>query len=142
MHLEALTLLKCVCEEIRSLHDSNVFKSFTKDALINATRLGIHEVIEEIVDSYPKSIWVWDNENITIFQRAVIDRHENVFNLLYQMGDYKRYHLLVRDKHEDTMLHLAGRLVPAARRKLDLVPGAALQMQRELQWFEVRHLTF
>ncbi|XP_058216904.1 ankyrin repeat-containing protein NPR4-like [Rhododendron vialii] len=35
--------------------------------------------------------------------------------------------MLVRDNHEDTMLHLAGRLAP--RIKLDLVPGAALQMQ-------------
>ncbi|KAF7143131.1 hypothetical protein RHSIM_Rhsim05G0147100 [Rhododendron simsii] len=130
-------------QEIRSLHDSNVFKSYAKDALIIAARLGIHEVIEEIVDSYPKLIWTRDdNDDRTIFQRAVIERHENVFNLLYQMGDYKRYlmlvqdnHLmLVRDTHEDTMLHLAGRLAP--RIKLDLVPGAALQMQRELQWFK------
>ncbi|XP_058216907.1 uncharacterized protein LOC131327792 [Rhododendron vialii] len=146
MHHEALTLLKCVCEKIRSLRNSMHFKSFAEDALISATRLGIHEVIEEIVDSYPKLIWMRDNDNRTIFQRAVIERHENVFNLLYQMGDYKRYLMLVQDKnfllaqenHEDTirdtMLHLAGRLAP--RIKLDLVPGAALQMQRELQWFK------
>ncbi|KAG5549337.1 hypothetical protein RHGRI_014629 [Rhododendron griersonianum] len=139
IHLEALTLLKCVCKESRSLNDSNVFK-FAKDALIVATRSGIHEVIEEIVDSYPQLIWTGDNDNHKLFQQAVIHRHENVFNFLYQMGDHKQYITMRRDKLDDTMLHLAGKLAP--QRKLDLVPGAALQMQRELQWFKVRHLTF
>ncbi|KAE9447477.1 hypothetical protein C3L33_20625, partial [Rhododendron williamsianum] len=70
----------------------------------------------------------------------IIHRHENVFNLLYQMGDHKQYITMRFDNLGDTMLHLAGRLAP--QRKLDLVPGAALQMQCELQWFKVRHLTF
>ncbi|KAE9446716.1 hypothetical protein C3L33_21389, partial [Rhododendron williamsianum] len=34
-----------------------------------------------------------------------------------------------------SMLHLAGQLAPP--NKLNLVPGAALQMQRELQWLKV-----
>ncbi|KAE9448144.1 hypothetical protein C3L33_19958, partial [Rhododendron williamsianum] len=142
MHLEALTLLKFVCDEVRSLDDSGAFSSFTKDPVISATKLGIHEVIEEILDSFPETIWMTDNDNRTLFERAVINRNENVFNLLYQMGDHKLYIKRVHDYGgpRDTIWHLAGRLAP--QRKLDLIPSAALQMQRELQWFQVRHLTF
>ena len=43
-------------------------------------------------------------------------------NVLTKMGIYN-------------LLHLAGQLAPI--HKLNLVSGAALQMQRELQWFQV-----
>ncbi|XP_052198339.1 uncharacterized protein LOC127805629 [Diospyros lotus] len=41
---------------------------------------------------------------------------------------------LRHDKKNNNMLHLAGRLAPPS--KLNLIPGAALQMQHELQWFK------
>lgn len=46
-------------------------------------------------------------------------------------------HLLktVVHKNENNLLHYAGQLAPM--HKLNLVTGAALQMQQEFQWFEV-----
>ncbi|KAJ8756074.1 hypothetical protein K2173_024621 [Erythroxylum novogranatense] len=43
----------------------------------------------------------------------------------------KHYVISYRDKARDNLLHLAGRLEPSNR-----ISGAALQMQRELQWFK------
>ncbi|CAL5328637.1 unnamed protein product [Camellia sinensis] len=91
--------------------------------------------IEEIVNSFPRAILAKDSEDRNIFQLAVIKRHENVFNLLYQMGEYKQYITRLEDDNENTLLHLVGNQAPIE--KLNVVPGAALQMQRKLQWFKV-----
>ncbi|CAL5328661.1 unnamed protein product [Camellia sinensis] len=114
MHLQAIQLVKSLCEKIRSSNDS--------------------KVVEEVVESFPQAIWYVDKDNYNIFGLAVIYRCENVFNLIYQMCGHKQAMMVTRDKNGNNMLHLAGRLAPFD--KLNLVPGAALQMQLELQWFK------
>ncbi|GFS33784.1 ankyrin repeat family protein [Actinidia rufa] len=133
-HYHALQLAKCLCKEIQSLNGSNDYESFAKDPLFTAAKLGVHEVVEEIVDLFPSLVWARDSDNCSIFHHAIVQRHENVFNLLYQMSEHKKMITSFRDNNENTTLHLAGKLAPP--NKLNLVPGAALQMQRELQWFE------
>ncbi|GFS33770.1 ankyrin repeat family protein [Actinidia rufa] len=133
-HYQALQLAKCLCKEIQSLNNSNYYESLAKGPLFTAAKLGVHEVVEEIVDSFPSLVWARDSDNYSIFHHAIVLRHENVFNLLYQMSEHKRVITVSIDKSNNTTLHWAGRLAP--RNKLNLVPGAALQMQRELQWFE------
>ncbi|KAH7851447.1 hypothetical protein Vadar_011703 [Vaccinium darrowii] len=133
-HQQALLLVRYLIKEILSLNDLNQYDSLATDAVLNATKLGIHEVVEEIVQSVPKLAWVRDTENRSLFQRAVTERHENIFNLIYQMS-YHRYSAITDiDESGNTILHLAGQLAPA--KKLNLITGAALQMQRELQWFK------
>ncbi|KAF7142952.1 hypothetical protein RHSIM_Rhsim05G0008000 [Rhododendron simsii] len=133
-HQQALQLVRYLIKEMLSLNDLNEYDSLATNAIVSATRLGIHEVVEEIVQSVPKLAWVRDSENRSLFQRAVTERHENIFNLIYQMSDHKHCATLVMDKSGNTILHLAGQLAPL--KKLNLVNGAVLQMQRELQWFQ------
>ncbi|KAI8017134.1 Ankyrin repeat-containing protein ITN1 [Camellia lanceoleosa] len=133
-HNQALKLVKYLCEQVRSLEDLKAYRSLAKVPLLEAAKLGIHEIIEEIVNSFPRAITAHDSENGNIFQLAVIKRHENVFNLLYQMGEYKQYITRFGDDKGNTLLHLVGKQAPIE--KLNVVPGAALQMQRELQWFK------
>ncbi|KAF5800707.1 putative PGG domain-containing protein [Helianthus annuus] len=45
-------------------------------------------------------------------------------------------HKIMKDKDGNNLLHLAAQLAPI--HKLNVVSGAALQMQRELQWFKLR----
>ncbi|GMP36781.1 hypothetical protein CsSME_00008792 [Camellia sinensis var. sinensis] len=138
MHFQAIQLVKSLCEKIGSSNDSEVYELICY-VILTATRYGIHEVVEEVVESFPQAIWYVDNDGYNIFGLAVIYRCENVFNLIYQMSGHKQDMMFVVDKNWNTMLHLAGRLAPFD--KLNLVPGAALQMQRELQWFkEVENL--
>ena len=138
MHDQALQLAKCFCKEIQSLNDSNAYELHAKDPLFRAAKLGVHEVVEVIVDSFPSLVWARDSENRSIFHHAILQRCENVFNLLYQMSEHKRFMTIFRDNDNNTTLHMAGRLAP--QHTLNLVPGAALQMQRELQWFEVIYI--
>ncbi|XP_028084573.1 uncharacterized protein LOC114285693 [Camellia sinensis] len=133
-HNQALQLVKYLCEQVRSLEDLKAYRSLAKRPLLVAAKLGIHEIIEEIVNLFPRAILAKDSEDRNIFQLAVIKRHENVFNLLYQMGEFKQYFTRLEDDNGNTLLHLVGNQAPIE--KLNVVPGAALQMQRELQWFK------
>jgi hypothetical protein len=134
MHHHALHLLRYLVREMMNLNDLDAYDSLATDAIVNAARLGIHEVVEEIVESVPKLSCARDLENRSIFQLAVIERHEDIFNLIYQMTDHSNSVTMDIDEFGNNILHLAGRLAPP--HKLNLVSGAALQMQRELQWFK------
>ncbi|KAF7143361.1 hypothetical protein RHSIM_Rhsim05G0008700 [Rhododendron simsii] len=134
MHQHALQLVRFLVKEIVILNDLSMYDSLEKKVVVNAARLGIHEVVEEIVESIPKLAWARDSDCRSIYQRAVIERHENVFNLIHQMSDRKHCVSMDIDKSGNNILHIAGRLAPL--HKLNQVSGAALQMQRELQWFK------
>nr|GMD82391.1 ankyrin repeat-containing protein NPR4-like [Ipomoea batatas] len=75
-----------------------------------------------------------DGNGQNILHIAIENRCENVFNLV--CGTTGLLHALSdnRDNNSNNIVHLAGKLAP--RHKLNLVSGAALQMQRELQWFK------
>ncbi|XP_059635949.1 uncharacterized protein LOC132278153 [Cornus florida] len=133
-HHQALELVKCLCKGYYSFGDYNVVWEFVTSSFPEAARLGIHEVLQELVGTNPNSVWSCDANQRYTFQIAVINRNENVFNLIYHIGGQKQYITQFRDKSNNTILHLAGKLAPP--HKLNLVSGAALQMQRELQWFK------
>ncbi|XP_057543848.1 ankyrin repeat-containing protein NPR4-like [Amaranthus tricolor] len=134
IHRNAILLTRSLSDEILQLDDAKAFEMFREPLLI-AAKLGTHEIIEEIVEAFPPAIWASDDENRNIFELAVLHRRENVFNLIYQMSNYK--HLITRHTNKNdnnNILHLAGQLPSPDR--LKLVSGSALQVQRELQWFE------
>ncbi|KAJ4718651.1 Ankyrin repeat [Melia azedarach] len=67
------------------------------------------------------------------FQQAsqVIHRQENIFKLVSKIGPRKQFEANYKGDKDGNILHLAATSAPARE-----VPGAALQMQRELQWFQ------
>ncbi|XP_058198590.1 uncharacterized protein LOC131314115 [Rhododendron vialii] len=134
MHLLTLELLKCFCEGIASLQDSAKHSSLTREAIMSAARNGIPEIVHEIVESFPSVLWTKDEDGRRVFEKAVLERQENAFNLVYQMGKYSREFVLQHYDEGNNILHLAGKLAPPT--KLSQISGAALQMQLELQWFE------
>ncbi|XP_058215881.1 protein ACCELERATED CELL DEATH 6-like isoform X1 [Rhododendron vialii] len=138
IHHQALNLVKCLCEEVVKTDFPNAAKIFT-EPLRNATCLGIHEIVEEILESFPSAIHLRSERDQSLFHLAIVYRRENVFNLIYQMEEDRRARafLSMPDASTNNALHSAGNL--ALQQQLLLrasAPGAALQMQRELQWFE------
>ncbi|XP_073277843.1 uncharacterized protein [Primulina huaijiensis] len=101
---------------------------------LSAASSGNSEIVEEILEYFPHAIWSIDPMGHNIFLLAVINRRENVFNLLYQMSEHKKLATQLTDNEGNNILHLVGKLAPPAQ--LHLVSGAALQMQRELQWYK------
>ncbi|KAH6832896.1 hypothetical protein C2S53_020721 [Perilla frutescens var. hirtella] len=104
---------------------------------MSASRLGIKEVVEIIVETFPSAIFSAENDiKQTFLNLAVQNRCEKVFNyLMYQTGNHRYIYLdHIGSYDENSILHLAASLAPP--HKLNLVTGAALQMQRELQWYK------
>ncbi|KAL9669758.1 hypothetical protein QQ045_007307 [Rhodiola kirilowii] len=129
-HTEALGLLKAMCDRVISCH-GDCFK-LLEDPVRTAAKLGIHEFVAETLSQSPELIWSFDDENRhSIFHIAVLNRHEKIFSIIGKMFTHKHPTAALRDKDENNILHLAGRLGPCSE-----VSGAALHMQRELQWFK------
>nr|GEV06822.1 ankyrin repeat-containing domain, PGG domain protein [Tanacetum cinerariifolium] len=82
----------------------------------------------------PKAILSTDKNGYDIIQLAVIHRSERIYNLIYDIGERITLYRTVMDSSKNNILHLAGRLAPSG--KLNKITGAALQLQRELQWRE------
>ncbi|KAM3694304.1 hypothetical protein ACJW31_07G047900 [Castanea mollissima] len=95
---------------------------------------GNAEFIDILIHTYPHIVWTTDDFHRSLFHIAVINRQHSVFNLLNEAFVVKEIILAYVDAYQQSILHLAGKLAPSSR--LNLVPGAALQMQRELMWFK------
>lgn len=137
MHDKVLELVKQLCNVIAA--DKNDYRTpylILKRPLLLAAELGIYQIVEEIIKSYPDAIWFTNEKNQNLFHLAVMNRQEKVFNLIYQMPDHKHLLLMSQDVDKNNILHLAGKLAP--ENKLNVIAGAAFQMQRELQWYKVR----
>ncbi|TXG65817.1 hypothetical protein EZV62_007092 [Acer yangbiense] len=106
-----------------------------KNPVLTAARLGIHEFVNEVLKAYPNSALFRDEERNNIILLAVSYRKEKVFSLTHDkvasIRDLKDY---FSDSEGSNILHLAAKFVPSSQ-----VPGSALQMQRELQWFKFKH---
>nr|GEX40666.1 ankyrin repeat family protein [Tanacetum cinerariifolium] len=133
-HNKALKVLKYICKEVGKTDDDNVIRKHYTEAVIHALEHDNSEAIEEVVRSFPRAIWTKHN-GYGLIHSAVINRCKNVYSYLVhgEIGD-KHTHKICTDNDGNNLLHLAGKLAPID--KLNQISGAALQMQREIQWFE------
>ncbi|KAK4852533.1 hypothetical protein QYF36_024888 [Acer negundo] len=103
-----------------------------KKPVLIAAKLGIHEFVHEVLKANQCSALFRDEERRNIFLLAISYRKEKVFSLIHdQMSSIRDYTTNCRDSEDDNILHLAAKFVPSSQ-----IPGSALQMQRELQWFK------
>lgn len=137
MHIQALELVQQLWDKILSLDDPKIGELIRTPSrlLFTAAELGIVEFITVLIRSYPDLIWKVNDQSQTIFHVAVAHRQEKIFNLIYEIGAHKDYIAAYKDENNNNMLHLAGKLAPSNRLKID--SGAAFQLQRELHWFKV-----
>ncbi|KAL9691075.1 hypothetical protein QQ045_011492 [Rhodiola kirilowii] len=124
-------LMKVMITAILHVGEHSVAFNVLGAALSAATKHGIHELIEECLSRYPGLIW-HHVEGLPLFMAAIKYRHVKVFNLVHQVTGY--VHFVTKKFGKDNALHLVGR--KASPHRLSTVTGAALQMQRELQWYQ------
>lgn len=109
--------------------------------MLIAARLGVHEIIEEITETFPEALYSMEDSDMRdLCHTAIENRSDKVFYLIYHAIDLKHQYLNLTDTDENNPLHKAARLAP--QHKLNLVPGAALQMQREIEWYKVCSLCY
>ena len=109
-------------------------------AILRAIKGGIFYFVFEMVKADPQLVRSSDSKSTSIFSVVVQYRHAKIFSLICGL-DIKSALTSSRDSsNKNNLLHMAGMLAPST--SINDIPGAALQMQRELQWFKVISLTF
>ncbi|PWA39129.1 Ankyrin repeat-containing protein [Artemisia annua] len=102
--------------------------------LFVAAEMGNTKFIVELIRKYPDLIWKQNDDGLSLFHVAVAHRHQDIYNLLYEIGSMRDLIVVLKDKDGNNMLHLVGKTFEKSR--LQDVSGAAFQMQRELLWYK------
>ncbi|PWA41837.1 ankyrin repeat-containing domain, PGG domain protein [Artemisia annua] len=131
---DALSLLTDVCLLTRRSISSSLHKNYYTNPILEATRQNSPEVVKIIVYLIPDAFWIASEDGHNVIQYAVINRSEKIYNLLNEMSEHKNVYKTSKDSFGNNLLHLAARLAPAE--KLNLISGAALRIQYELQWYK------
>ncbi|KAM7470118.1 hypothetical protein LguiA_008301 [Lonicera macranthoides] len=136
IHQQALELVKHLCTEIVNKEHSKVVEILA-EPLFRAATVGIHEIVEEILDSFPSAVHLQNHRKQSIFHVAIVNRREMVFNIIYQFEGASSSFLAIPDGSGNVGLHLAGYFGPEQSQGLTAsAAGPVLQIQREMQWFQ------
>ncbi|XP_075096940.1 uncharacterized protein LOC107790019 isoform X9 [Nicotiana tabacum] len=122
-------------DDIKSVLNTEVSKTKATPLLV-ASKMGIVEMVTEILKKFPIAIQDTDSDEKNILLLAVEHRQTAVYNWLIgqKYPECVFYHV---DKQENNAVHLA-----ASFQKHDLwrIPGTALQLQGERKWYKyVKH---
>ncbi|XP_014519691.1 uncharacterized protein LOC106776734 [Vigna radiata var. radiata] len=131
---EFLQILRYYKDIVSKLNSSQLRDYLVYDAMLEAAKHGNVEFINAMWEANHDLLWAMDNHGRDIFSYAVLHRKHNVFQLMHTLCGNKDIINYSTDMFGNNLLHLAARLGPLS--DLNLRPGAALQMQREIQWFK------
>ncbi|KAF2320471.1 hypothetical protein GH714_027595 [Hevea brasiliensis] len=137
MHEQALELYRLIWEKISLFDDqelSPLMYGNSTGLMFIAAEQGNAQFLATLLSSYPSLAFEVNENGYTIFHIAILHRHMNVFKLIYEIASLKYFVNMKKDKEGNNMLHLAGKLAAPGRQ--NVVPGAALQLQRDLLLFE------
>ncbi|XP_048325371.2 uncharacterized protein LOC107413233 isoform X2 [Ziziphus jujuba] len=139
VHVQTFQLVHQMCATTTSLDEIQLEACFVYDALFRAVDRGNVEFVISMLKANQELVEICDELWRNIFMRAILNRQANVFNLIHRL-DSKLAAATAIDRHGNNMLHLAGMLAPDPQLNQisgpNKISGAALQMQRELQWFK------
>ncbi|KAM5554328.1 hypothetical protein ABKV19_022613 [Rosa sericea] len=133
IHTRSSEFLDHMCETIKHLDRSELQTAGVNKAIFQAVERGISEFITKILTTRPELVRRTNEKNRSIFHVAVEYRQEKIYNLIYGLSTKDVFATHV-DTSNNNMLHMAAMLPPSEQ--LNGITGAALKMQRELQWFK------
>ncbi|XP_024640501.2 uncharacterized protein [Medicago truncatula] len=136
MHRLVLEILNCLSQKIQEFKESELREASAYDAILKAAKHGNIEFIVAMKKANPDLLWSIDKNKRGIFSHAILNRRKEVFQLIHDASVNGRKEI-VRcrvDAFDNTLLHLAGNLGPSF--DLHRRSGPALQMQREILWFQ------
>ncbi|KAJ6741918.1 CASKIN [Salix viminalis] len=138
VHKQALDLIRYLWEQVILLDDETISCQIGKPwpLIFTAAERGNLDFLTILIRMYPDLIFKVDQNTYSIFHIAILNRHEDIFKMIYQIGSIKNVITIYKDGEGNNMLHLAARVLQSPSR-LNVIPGAALQLQHELLWFEV-----
>ena len=138
-HFLSNELLSRMKEQLSISNNQQIRTGLVRDAIVRATREGIFVFVFEMVKADPLFFWNRDARSRNIFSVAVQYRRAKIFSLIYGLNMKNSLARATDSFYGNNLLHMAGMFKDSTLHK-DIL-GAALQMQRELQWFKVSSLT-
>ncbi|XP_027151534.1 uncharacterized protein LOC113751647 [Coffea eugenioides] len=106
-------------------------KNRMPDPLIQATRLGIIEVVQEILSVYPEAAYTFDGKGRNILQIAVEEEKWFLYDYLMTSGTNMDRMLSAIDHEGNSIIHLA-----AHQESPPSTPPGVLEMMWEVLWFK------
>lgn len=140
IHVRVDEFLQCAMKTIKLKRLQN---TSAQVGLAIAIEQGHVEVITHLCRANPSLVHDIEIEHLesTVFQLAIEHRQENIFSLIYKFDKHGQQRILSEtDNCRNNMLHLVGNF--SQHTQINHIRGAALQMQRELQWFKVRNFLY
>ncbi|KAH9680733.1 ANK REP REGION domain-containing protein [Citrus sinensis] len=114
--------------------DKNARRSRRKETpILVAAKMGVTEMVKKILDTFPVAMWDLDPAEKNILLLAIENRRTSVYNLLLSRKALGQTIFWQVDNQGNSALHLAAKYgdhLPL------LFPGAALQVQWEIKWFQ------
>ncbi|KAI3955758.1 hypothetical protein MKW98_006118, partial [Papaver atlanticum] len=135
MHQKVMGLLEVMLKQFEDSTASEKEEFLeSSDVLKKALQSGTTDFVVRCLEKFPELI-SHKTGNESILQVAVEERNDEVLNFMFKLsGDRMDDLVSRRDEDGNNILHYVAKL-PASHH-LNLVLGAPLQMQREMQWFE------
>ncbi|KAG2673957.1 hypothetical protein I3760_13G113200, partial [Carya illinoinensis] len=133
IHVQSHKLLCQICEVISNSDEQERTDSHVYGAIICAVKSGIIEFVFEMLRENPDLVWTGDERGRNIFSLAVLHRQAKILSQLFELH-LSTTRTCSLDVNGNGMLHMAG--MSERSTMLNRIPGAALQMQKELQWFK------
>ncbi|PNX60961.1 ankyrin repeat protein [Trifolium pratense] len=102
--------------------------------MLYAAKNGSVEFINAMREVNPDLLSVTDNGGRGIFWHAILNRRQDVFQLVYFLNGMEKD--MIRDHSDNELLHMAAvHFVPSSSFDNDIL-SPVMQIQRELQWFQ------
>lgn len=133
-HERSREFLVHMCETIKHLDRTEMQTAGVNEAIFQAVERGIPEFVVYVLKTKPELVGIINKKNRSIFHVAVEYRQEKIYSLMYGLRMKDVFATRV-DTSNNNMLHMAAMMSPFGQ--LNGITGAALKMQRELQWFKV-----
>ena len=134
-HHLVLGILIWLSIRVSKLGEAELHECAAYDSMLQAAKSGIIEFINSMRHANPDLLWAMDKNRRGIFSHAILCRQEKVFQLIHEVQGRKEIIASREDVFGNNMLHLAAESGPSSY--LSNISNSALQMQRELQWFNV-----
>ncbi|XP_031403635.1 uncharacterized protein LOC116212989 isoform X2 [Punica granatum] len=120
-------------EEQQQLQSSEPCIQAGETPLLTAAKLGIHEIVDAILDKFPKAIEEEDCQKKNVVLLAAENRQSRVYRLLESKRMVHESVFRQVDADGNSALHLASLY---NQNRPWFIPGPALQMKWEITWHE------
>ncbi|GKV14282.1 hypothetical protein SLEP1_g25182 [Rubroshorea leprosula] len=133
-HMYAKSVLQYWCKEISTYRDATqLVESGTISAIFQAIKNGTVEIVIEILQANPDTIWCNKTLSRDILSASIKYRQGRILRFVYRLDAGNKAFLSLGDEDGNNMLHLVAKL-PDLRHYNNLRP--AWIMQQEIKWFQ------